>query len=169
VTFLRQIALLLPSAFLFGALCFLLTHGRGDPAFGTYPFFEQLAGPGAAKATPEVRFLAQAAVLFVPAYVASLLFVWGVSLAESGLFGRRSGQTSSAYRRSFASVFPVLFLGVTGALLLWMDRALSRRAPGTLLAPALAAAVPFAAGALTVLPTALVALPLALWRKAGEA
>jgi hypothetical protein len=169
VTFLRQLALLLPSAFLFGALCFLLTHGRGDPAFGTYPFFEQFAGPGAAKATPEVRFLSQAAVLFVPAYAATLLFVWGVSLAEIGLFGRHGGETSSAYRRSFATVFPVLFLAMTGALLLWTDRALSRRAPGALLAPALTAAVPFVAGALAVLPTALVALPLAFWRKAGEA
>ena len=35
VTFLRQIALLLPSAFLVGVLLFLLTHGRGDPGFGT--------------------------------------------------------------------------------------------------------------------------------------
>lgn len=169
MTFLRQIALLLPSAFLLAALCFLLTHGRADPGFGTYPFFEQLAGPGAAKATPEVRFLAQAAILFAPAYATTLLFVWAVSLAEIGVFGRTGGGPPSAYRRSFAIAFPLLFLAGSGALLLWTDRAASRRAPGALLAPALTAVVPFVAGALAVAPAALLALPLAIWRKAGEA
>ena len=73
MTFFRQITLLLPSAFLLGVLLFLLTHGRGDAGFGAYPFLEQWFGADAARWTPEVRFLVQTAIFFVPAYGIALL------------------------------------------------------------------------------------------------
>ena len=57
---LRQAALLLPSAFLLVVLIFLLTHGRKDPGFGTYPFFQRWAGDRVESAAPEARFLEQA-------------------------------------------------------------------------------------------------------------
>jgi hypothetical protein len=169
VTFLRQIALLLPSAFLLGALSFLLTHGRGDAGFGTYPFFEQWIGPRITGWTPELRFLAQAALLFVPAYVFALLLVLGITLAETALFGRPAGSSESAYRRSFAAAFSVLFLLASGALVLFGDSMVSRKAPGTLLAPLIVALAPFGAGAVALLPAAALAAPLAALRKAGEA
>ena len=169
MTFLRQIALLLPSAFLLGALLFLLTHGRSDPAFATYSFFEQIVGPGASAATPEVRFLAQAGLLFLPLYVAALLLVWAISFAETAVFGRADGGERSAFRHAFAAVFSVVFMASSAGLLLWADRAAGRAAPGALLAPALAAAAPFLAGAVALVPSALIAAPLARLRKAGEA
>ncbi len=169
MTFLRQIALLLPSAFLLGVLLFLLTHGRGDPGFGAYPFFEQWAGPAAAGWTPETRFLAQAAIFFLPGYAVALLLVLAVSFAEGALFGRPAPGPRSLYRRSFGAVFSVLFLLLTGALVLWGDRVASHGAPGALLAPLLVALAPFAAGAAALLPAAALAAPLAALRKAGTA
>ena len=169
MTFLRQIALLLPSAFLLGALTFLLTHGRGDAGFGTYPFLEQWIGPRIAGWTPELRFLAQAALLFAPAYVFALLLVLGITLAETALFGRPARRSGSAYRRSFAATFSVLFLLASGALVLFGESTASRRAPGTLLAPLIVALAPFGAGAAALLPAAVLAGPLAALRKAGEA
>jgi hypothetical protein len=169
VTFLRQIALLLPSAFLLGALSFLLTHGRDDAGFGTYPFFEQWIGPRITGWTPEQRFLAQAGLFFVPAYVFALLLVFGITLAERALFGRPAGWSGSAYRRSFAAAFSVLFLLASGALVLLGEWIVARRAPGTLLAPLIVALAPFGAGAAALLPAAALAVPLAALRKAGEA
>src|ERR1700739_2245047 len=57
VNFFRQAALLLPCAFLLGVLLFLLTHGREDPAFGAYPFFEAWKGVSRVAAAPETRLL----------------------------------------------------------------------------------------------------------------
>src|SRR5262249_47793568 len=68
VKFLRQAALLLPSAFLLNVLIFLLTHGRQDPGFGTFPFFQEWFGDAAAARPPETRFVEQALVFFLPAY-----------------------------------------------------------------------------------------------------
>ncbi len=150
MTFPRQLALLLPSAFLLGALCFLLTHGRGDPGFAAHPFLERLLGPSAAKATPEIRYLAQSGLIFLPAYAAALLFVWGVRVAEGALFGRVATRAPGAYRRSFEAVFPLLYLAASAALLLWADRAMARLAPEALVAPALTALAPFAAGAVAL-------------------
>ena len=111
----------------------------------------------------------QAALLFLPAYAATLLFVWAVSLAEGALFGIAEGRGMSGYRRSFAAVFPFLFLAASGAIVLGADRFASRIAPGALLAPVVTALAPFAAGAAALAPAALVAAPLAILRKAGEA
>ena len=169
MTFLRQIDLLLPSAFLLGALLFLLTHGRSDPGFGVYPLYEQIAGADAASQPPEARFLAQAGLLFLPAYVGALLFVWLVTLAESALFGRRPLPAPSSYRRALGMVFPLLFVAASGVLVLWGAHVAARVAPDTLLAPALTAFAPFAAAAVALAPAALLAAPLALIRKAGEA
>jgi hypothetical protein len=169
VTFLRQIALLLPSAFLVGVLLFLLTHGRGDPGFGSYPFFEQWAGPEAAGWSPEMRFFAQAAIFFLPAYGFALVLVLGVSFAEEVWFGKRPERNRSAFRRAFAGLFSVLFLLLAGAVVLWGDRLAARLAPGALLAPLLVALAPFVAGAAAMLPAAALAAPFAALRRAGSA
>jgi hypothetical protein len=170
VTFFRQIALLLPSAFLLGVLLFLLTHGRGDPGFGTYPFLEQWFGPeAAARWTPEVRFLVQTAIVFVPAYGIALLLVLAVIVAENALFGRPGEPHRSDYRRSFGSVFSVLFLVASAAIVFWGEGTASRKAPGALLAPLIVGLAPFAAGAAALFPAAVLAAPIALLRKAGQA
>jgi hypothetical protein len=169
VTFLRQIALLLPSAFLLGVLLFLLTHGRGDPALATYPFLEAWLGPaGTGSGTPEVRFLVQTGLFFLPAYLAALLLVFAVAVAENALFGRSAPPSRSGYRRSFAGVFSVLFLAASGALVFWGEAVVLRKAPGAHLAPLVVGLAPFAAGAAALLPAALLAAPLAALRKAGQ-
>lgn len=166
--FLRQAALLLPSAFLLVVLIFLLTHGRKDPGFGTYPFFQQWAGDRVESAAPEARFLEQSLVFFIPLYVMALLFIVSVAAAERALFGRKKA-VGSAYGRAFGASFPIVFL-VASALFMWFaERFALRQAPGTLVAPLLAAISPFAGAALSVIPAAVVAGPLALFTRAGEA
>jgi hypothetical protein len=169
VRFLRHTALLLPSAFLLNVLLFLLTHGRSDPGFGTYPFFRNWLGESAASMAPETRFLEQASIFFVPAYVVALLFILSVALAERAVFGPRKRRKPSGYGRAFGAAFPVLFL-VSSALLMWLAGGYAARyAPGSLVAPLLAAAVPFGAAGLALLPAAAAAGPIALVRRAGHA
>ena len=161
MTFLRQAALLLPSAFLVGVLLFLLTHGRQDPAFGTYAFFQEWSEGQWVAASPEGRFVEQSAVFFLPAYVMALLLGLFVALAERGLFGRPTRPKPSVYRRTFAGTFAVLFIAATGPVVLFGEKTASRLAPGALVAPLLVAAAPFAAAALAVIPAAILAGPLA--------
>lgn len=161
MTFFRHAALLLPSAFLSGVLLFLLTHGHADPGYGAYPFFQEWAGGALMATTPEGRFVEQAFLFFIPAYVVSLLFVLFVALAENGVFGRRQRSESSHYRRAFVRVFSVVFLVTSPALLVAGDRTAALLAPGALVAPLLAAMTPFAAAALALLPSALFAFPVA--------
>jgi hypothetical protein len=169
VTFLRQAALLLPSAFLFGVLLFLLTHGRQDPGFGTYPFFEQVQDSRVAKASPEVRFLEQSLLFFLPAYAAILLFILGVSLAERALFGPRRKKEGSRFGYVFGAVFTVLFLLATGVAVFAGERLASRLAPGALVAPLLVAFAPFAGAAAAALPAAVLAVPISLARRRSGA
>jgi hypothetical protein len=167
VKFLRQAALLLPSAFLLNVLVFLLTHGRDDPGFGVYPFFQNWTGD--APAAPESRFFEQALVFFLPAYVLTLLFILSVTLAERAVFGARARRASSRYGRAFGAAFPALFFA-SSAVLMWVaERQALRQAPGSLIAPLLAAAAPFAAAGAAVLPAAVAAGPLALLWKASAA
>jgi hypothetical protein len=169
VTFFRQAALLLPSAFLFGVLLFLLTHGHQDPGYGTYPFFEQWAGGRFVAASPEGRFVEQAILFFLPVYLVMLLFILFIAAAETGVFGPRPKASRSAYRRAFGFAFTVLFFAATATLLVAGERAASRVAPGALVAPVLAAAAPFGAAVLAF-PFALVlAVPVMLLRRAGAA
>lgn len=161
MTFLRQSALLLPSAFLLGVLLFLLTHPHNDPGFGNYPFLDQWAGSRLAAWSPELRFLLQSLLFFLPAYVVSLLFLFGIVLAEAALFGRREERRSSAYARAFGPSFAVLFLVASAAVVFEGERAASRLAPGALVAPVLVGFAPFAAAALAAIPAALVAAPIA--------
>ncbi len=164
--FLRQAALLLPSAFLLNVLAFLLTHGRDDPGFGVYPFFQSWAGDASA---PESRFFEQGLVFFAPAYVLCLVFILSVSLAERALFGGRKRRAPSRYGRAFAIVFPGLFLAAS-VVLFWVgEKAALRQAPGSLVAPLLAAAAPFAAPAAALVPAASLAAPIALLWKASLA
>jgi hypothetical protein len=167
VRFLRQAALLLPSAYLLGVLVFLLTHGRTDPGFGTYPFLQGWAAEHDAAKSPELRFLIQSAVFFVPAYLATLLFVLAIAAGERALFGRRKARKPNAYTRALGIVFPLLYLAASVAVLWWAEKWAMRQAPGSLIAPLLAAGAPFAAGPLALLPAALVAGPLALVERAA--
>lgn len=164
--FLRQTALLLPSAFLLDVLVFLLTHGRDDPGFGAYPFFQSWAGETVA--SPESRFFEQSLLFFVPAYILALVFVFGITVAERALFGPPKKRAPSRYARAFAAAFPALFLAASVALMLAAEHFALRQAPGSLVAPVLAAGAPFAAGAIALLPAAMAAAPLAfLWKVAA--
>lgn len=166
MSFLRQTALLLPSAFLAGVLFFLVTHGRTDPGFGTYPFFQEWSEAHRTTLSPEARFVAQAAVFFLPAYVVTLLFLLAIALAERSLLGRRQPRPESRARESFAVTYSVLLL-VGTALLVWLgDRQAARHAPEALVAPVLAAWAPWAAAVLALPGALLLAGPLALARKA---
>ena len=162
MTFLRQAALLLPSAFLLGVLLFLLTHGHQDPGFGNYPFFEQWRGGRLASSTPEVRFIEQSFLIFLPLYAITLLFILGIALAESSLFGSRGTRARSAFGRVFGPVFTVFFLAGTVVGLFAGERLAGRLAPGVLVAPMLVALAPFAGAAAALLPAAVLALPLSL-------
>lgn len=169
VNFFRQAALLLPCAFLLGVLLFLLTHGPEDPGFGAYPFFEAWKGGAQVSGTPEARFFEQASVFFAPVYAVTLLFILSISAAETAAFGSRQAVTGSDYWRVFGAVFNVLLLIATGVVVLVGDRTAARLLPGTLVAPVLAAAAPFGAAALVVLPAAILAAPLhALRRRYSE-
>lgn len=166
VTFFRQAALLLPSAFLLGVLLFLLTHGHQDAGFGAYPFFEQWAGGALVSSSPEGRFVEQSLLFFVPSYLVALLFILLVSLAERGLLGRPPVSAGgSAFRAAFGPVFATLFLFATAVLVWTGDRVASRLAPGSLVAPLLVAFAPYAGAVIALLPAVVLAAPLALLRR----
>ena len=161
----RQAALLLPSAFLLGVLLFLLTHGHQDPGFGTYPFFENVQGGRMAKGSPEIRFLEQSLLFFLPAYFAALLFILGVSIAERAVFGARRKTSRSGFGFAFGAIFTILFLIATGVAVFQGERMAARVAPGALVAPLLVAFAPFAGAAAAALPAAVLAVPIALARR----
>jgi hypothetical protein len=165
VTFLRQSALLLPSAFLLGVLLFLLTHAHNDPGFGNYPFFDQWAGGRLVPASPELRFLLQSLLFFLPAYAVALLFLFGIVLAEAALFGRRQARRASGYGRVFGPAFATIFLVATAAIVVEGERAAGRLAPGALVAPVLVGFAPFAAAAIAAIPAALLSAPIAAARR----
>lgn len=165
MTFLRQSALLLPSAFLLGVLLFLLTHAHNDPGFGNYPFFDQWAGGRFVSASPELRLLLQSLLFFLPAYTVALLFLFGIVLAEAALFGRREARRASGYARAFGPAFATLFLVASAAVVFEGERAAVRLAPGALVAPVLLGFAPFAGAALAAIPAALLAAPIAAARR----
>lgn len=164
VKFLRQAALLLPSAFLVNVLIFLLTHGRQDPGFGIFPFFQEWFGDAAAARPPETRFVQQALAFFVPLYLLSLLFLFAIALAERVLFGKRPSRKGSAFGSAFAAVYPVLFLVASGVVMWIAERVALKQAPGTLIAPLLAAVAPFGGAAVALIPAAVLAGPMAIFR-----
>jgi cellobiose-specific phosphotransferase system component IIC len=159
VRFFRHSALLLPSAFLLGVLLFLLTHGREDPGFATYPFFEQWSG--SRSSTPEFRFLEQALVFFLPLYLVSLLFVLLMAVAETALYGARRPVARSIYDRAFRKVFPALYMITVAALVLVGDRLSEAYAPGALVGPLLVSVTPFLGALFALLPALLLAGPAA--------
>jgi hypothetical protein len=169
VTFLRQAALLLPSAFLLGVLLFLLTHARNDPGFGNYPFFEQWSGGRLAAASPEVRLVEQSLLFFLPAYAVALLFILGVVLAEKALFGPRESARRSGYGRIFGPAFALLFLAASALVVFEGERVAARLAPGALVAPVLVGLAPFLAAVIALVPAAVLAAPLAAVRKRSDA
>jgi hypothetical protein len=169
VTFFRQAALVLPSAFLLGVLFFLLTHAHEDPGFGTYPFFEELAGERFVASGPEARFVEQAILFFLPLYLVTLLFVLLVAAAETGVFGPKPKPRRSAYRKAFSPTFALLLLLATGVLIAIGERTADRVAPGALVAPVLAACAPFGAAVVALPLAAILAGPLALLTRAGTA
>jgi hypothetical protein len=166
LSFLRQTALLLPSAFLAGVLFFLVTHGRTDPAFGSYPFFEEWTEARGITLTPEGRFVAQAAVFFLPAYVGTLLFVLGIALAERAILGTPARKRDSRMRETFSVVYAVLLL-VGTAVVVWIGgRLAARDAPDALFAPVLAAWAPWPAAAAALPVALLLSGPISLIRRA---
>jgi hypothetical protein len=169
VTFLRQTALLLPSAFLVGLLLFMVTHPRTDPGFGTYAFFTEWGSVRAASLAPEVRFTAQSFVFFAPAYLLTLLFILCISVAERAAFGSGPKAAESSFRRSFAPVYNVIYLAASAVVVFVGDRLARKHLAGTLVAPLLVATAPFAAAALAIVPAALLAAPLSLFRRAEAA
>ena len=166
MTFFRQAALLLPSAFLLALLLFLVTHPKNDPGFGTYPFFQEQAGAWVATAAPEVRFAAQAGLFFFPVYVLSLVFILSIALAERATFGPRRAASARSFSRSFEPIFNVLFLIASGVLVFVEDRLADKYVPGALVAPVLVAMAPFAGAAVALLPAALLAIPVVFLRRA---
>ncbi len=116
-----------------------------------------------------MRFLVQTAIVFVPGYAMALLLVVAVAVAENALFGRPGERRRSVYRRSFGSVFSVLFLAASAGIVFWGEGIAARKAPGALLAPLIVGLAPFVAGAAALLPAAVLAAPAALLRKAGQA
>lgn len=165
VRFLRQAALLLPSAFLLGVLLFLLTHGRQDPGYGAYPFFQEWAGESVFATSPEARFLGQALVFFLPAYLVTLFFLLGIGVGERALFGKRKTRRPGGFGRAFSVTYPVIFL-VCSVIAMWVgERFALRQAPGALVAPLVAALAPFAGAAMAFLPAAVLAGPVALVQK----
>jgi hypothetical protein len=167
VRFFRHSALLLPSAFLLGVLLFLLTHGRQDPGFGTYPFFEQWAGAGSS--TPEFRFLEQALVFFLPLYLIALLFVLLLAVAENALYGPRRPIARSVFDRAFRKVFPLLYLLTVAVLVLLGDRLARAYAPGALVTPVLVAMAPFLGALFALVPALVLAAPAAAVMRAENA
>jgi hypothetical protein len=162
--FFRHTALLLPSAFLLGVLLFLLTHGRQDAGFATYPFFEQWGG-GMSRSTPELRFLGQCLVFFLPLYLIALLFVLCIAVAEDGLYGPRRTVARSAFDRAFRRAFPALYLVTVAVLMMTGDRLARSYAPGALVTPILIAFAPFAGAALATVPACLLAAPAAAFSR----
>jgi hypothetical protein len=167
VRFFRHSALLLPSAFLLGVLLFLLTHGRQDPGFATYPFFEQWGGAG--RSTPEFRFLEQALVFFLPLYLIALLFVLLLAVAENALYGPRRPIARSIFDRAFRKVFPLLYLLTVAVLVLLGDRLARAYAPGALVTPVLVAMAPFLGALFALVPALVLAAPAAAVMRAENA
>lgn len=159
MTFFRHTAFLLPSAFLLGVLLFLLTHGRQDAGFGTYPFFEQWGGETGARSTPEFRFLEQSLVFFLPLYLVSLLFVLCIAAAETALYGPRRPVARSAFDRAFRKAFPALYLLSVAVLVILGDRLARAYAPGALVTPVLVAVAPFLGAGLALVPAFVFAIP----------
>jgi hypothetical protein len=161
VTFLRNSALLLPAGFLAAAFVFLVTHGPQDPALAVYPFMSDWIGADRLPRSPEVAFLLESALLFALPYLAWLVLVLLVALAERSVFGPRSGAAAGALRITFsrfAVFFLLLFSGAIGASTGALKRRLKSEAP---VGAAAVAAAPFAAGLLAPVPAFLVALPVA--------
>lgn len=166
MTFFRHTAFLLPCAFLLGVLLFLLTHGRQDAGFGTYPFFEQWGAETGTRSTPEFRFLGQSLVFFLPLYLVSLLFVLCIAAAETALYGPRRPVARSAFDRAFRRAFPTLYLVSVAALVLVGDRLARAYAPGALVTPILVALAPFIGASLALLPAFLLAAPASVLGRA---
>ena len=161
VTFLRNSALLLPAGFLAAAFVFLVTHGPQDPALALYPFITDWIGADRLPRSPEVAFLLESAVLFLFPYLAWLVLVFLVALAERAIFGAASGATAGAFRASFSRL-AVFFLLLIAAAIGASTGALKRRLKSeTPVGAAAVAAAPFAAGLLAPVPAFLVALPVA--------
>jgi hypothetical protein len=144
VRFFRHSALLLPSAFLLGVLLFLLTHGREDPGFGAYPFFEQWK---TGSSSPEFRFFEQSLVFFLPLYLVTLLFVLLLAVAENALYGPRRPVARSAFDRAFRKIFPALYLVTVATLVI--------------AGPVIVALTPFASALFALVPALVLAAPAA--------
>jgi hypothetical protein len=160
VTFLRNCALLLPAGFLVAAFVFLLGHGPQDPALAVFPFVGEWIGADRLPKSPELSFLFQSGMVFLPGYVLWLLLVLLVVLAERALFGPPERSPGLLHRTfSRACVFFLFVLcGVAGAATGVVKRRLKTEGP---VGVAVVAAAPFVAGLAAPIPAIALALPLA--------
>jgi hypothetical protein len=160
VTFLRNCALLLPAGFLVAAFVFLFGHGPQDPALAVFPFVGEWIGADRLPRSPEVSFLFQSAMLFLPAYVLWLLLVLLVALAERALFGRADRAPGVLHRTFSRSCVFFLFVlcGIAGATSGAVKRRLKAEGP---VGVAVVAAAPFVAGLVAPIPAIALSLPLA--------
>jgi len=160
VTFLRNCALLLPAGFLVAAFVFLLGHGPRDPALAVFPFVGEWIGADRLAKSPELSFLFQSSMLFLPAYVLWLLLVLLVVLAERALFGpteRAPGLLHRTFSRSCV-FFLFVLCGAAGATSGAVKRKLKTEGP---VGVAVVAASPFLAGLVAPIPAIALSLPLA--------
>ena len=146
------------------AIAALATLGHGGPQLRHHVAAATKLGISKAEI---VEILMQSAVFFVPAFLAALLFVLAIAAGERALFGRRPARKTNAYSRAFGVAFPLLYLAASVALLWWAERAALRQAPGSLIAPLLAALAPFGAAPAALVPAAVVAGLIALVGKAA--
>jgi hypothetical protein len=158
---------LLPAALLVAVLAFLLAHRSDDAALSVYPFLSDWIGASRLPDSPEVRFLVQAALLFLAPYLLWLLLVLLVTVAERGIWGSRK-QRTGVFRRVFLAFYSFLLLVLSGALGAGVDAVKRRLAAELQIAPAAVAAAPFLAAAAAFLPALLLALPAAGFLKMRE-
>jgi hypothetical protein len=160
VTFLRNCALLLPAGFLVAAFVFLLGHGPQDPALAVFPFVGEWIGADRLPKSPEVSFLFQSAMLFLPPYVLWLVLVLLVVAAERALLGR-TDRVPGVLHRTFSRAcvfFLFLLCAIAGAGSGAVKRRLKTEGP---VGVGVVAAAPFVAGLAAPIPAILVSLPLA--------
>jgi hypothetical protein len=152
----RNSVLVLPTSFLLGALIFILTHGRNQPGYEAFPFLRDLLGPSRIPSTPELRFLVQAGLVFLPAYLFVLVILLLTAAAERAIFGPAPARGAGLYGRALAPTYLVFYFLATVVIVLGTGSV--RRVIGSdfPVAPAVVAAAPFLA-AFAALPAAAIA------------
>ena len=170
----RAFLLVLPAAFLFTLVAFLVSHPGASEAFVAYPFLAESLGSAVGK-RPLLRFVTASAAFFVPPYLATGLLLFfadaGVS-AASPLWSKKTRRTT----RAAGEVPPEArwtFVGVSLAAAVAAGMSLHRVARGGELpggvnvSPLFVVLASFGAVGLGLLAAGLVSLPRAVFRRFG--